>query len=108
MTMTFAIPIVAFLSAIYAVALTTRYGILFADRYPWLAFSFGEMLVILLVALLGSVTAVELFLLNAAGAVPMVLRWAYLDIAHIARRNLRAIYERETKAVAGRSGAEAD
>ena len=106
MTMILAIPIVTFLSAIYALALMTRYGVLFADRYPWLAFSLGEMLVILLVALMGSVTAVELFLLNAAGAMPMVLRWAWLDIAKSSRRNLRAIYEAE--ALAGRGGAEAD
>jgi hypothetical protein len=83
-------------------------GILFTDRYAWLAFSFGEMLVILLVALLGSVNAVDLFLLNAAGAMPMVLRWAWLDIARTSRRNLRAIYEREAQEMAGRSGATQD
>lgn len=107
MTMTFALLGVFFFSALYAVALNTGFGKHFADKYAWLAFSLGELIIIAAVAVLSNVNAVELFLLNAAGALPMVLRWAWLDIASTSRKGLRAIYE-ETSTMAGERRASQD
>lgn len=107
MTLTFAVPIVFFFSTLYAIALNTAWGKQFADRYAWLAFSIGELIIIAAVGVLGTVNAVELFLLNAAGAFPMVLRWAWLDITSTSKKGLRAIYE-ETSALAGERRAAQD
>ena len=50
MTMTFALLGVFFFSALYAVALNTGLGKQFADKYAWLAFSLGELIIIAAVA----------------------------------------------------------
>ena len=107
MTMTFILLAIFVLSSLYAIALNTTIGRSFADKYAWLAFSLGEMIIIGGVAVLGVVDAVTLFLFNASGALPMVLRWAWLDIADTRRVGLRKIYE-SSQALAGRSGTEAD
>ena len=100
MTMSFYLVSVFILSSLYAFIITTKPGKRFTDLYPWLAFAFGEMIIILHVAVIGSINATDLFMLNAAGAVPMVARWAYLDIVNDNRRTLRTIYG-ETEAMAG-------
>lgn len=107
MTLTFAVPIVFFFSTLYAIALNTAWGKQFADRYAWLAFSIGELIIIAAVGVLGTVNAVELFLLNASGAFPMVMRWAWLDITATSKKGLRTIYE-ETAAMAGERRAAQD
>ena len=106
MTMTFLLVAIFILSSLYAVALNTNIGRSFADKYAWLAFSLGEMIIIGGVAVLGTVDAVTLFLLNASGALPMVLRSAWLDIADTRRTGLRKIYEAQS--MAARGGTEAD
>lgn len=92
MTMTFAMSSVFVLSCLYAVAITTKSGQRFTDAYPWLAFALGELIVIGAVAVMGEVNATDLFLLNAAGALPMVGRWAYLDLTADYRHTLRTLY----------------
>lgn len=93
MTMTFALSFVFILSCLYAVAITAwKPGYQFAQRLDWLAFALGELMVIGAVQVMGSITAQDLFLLNAVGALPMVLRWAYLDLAADNRRTLRTLY----------------
>lgn len=99
MTINFYLVSVFIIASLYAFIITTKPGRRFTDLYPWLAFAFGEMIIIAAVAVMGTVNATELFLLNAAGALPMVARWAYLDITHDSRRTLRAIYG-ETEAMA--------
>ena len=106
MTMTLLLVAIFILSSLYAVALNTNIGRSFADKYAWLAFSLGELIIIGGVAVLGTVDAVTLFLLNASGALPMVLRAVWLDIADTRRIGLRKIYEAQS--MAGRSGTEAD
>ena len=108
MTITFLLLATIVLSALYAIILNTPLGKAFADKYAWLAFSLGELIVIGMVAVLGTVDAVTLFLLNAAGALPMVLRWAWLDIVDAKRTGLRKIYNDEAQAMAGRGGVKAD
>lgn len=66
----------------------------------------GELIIIGGVAVLGTVDAVTLFLLNASGALPMVLRAVWLDIADTRRIGLRKIYEAQS--MAARGGTEAD
>ena len=107
MTMTFLLVAIFILSSLYAVALNTSIGRSFADKYAWLAFSLGELIIIGGVAVLGTVDAVTLFLLNASGALPMVLRAVWLDIADTRRIGLRKIYE-SSQTLAGRGGTEAD
>ena len=93
MTMNFALSFVFILSCLYAVAITAwKPGYQFAQRLDWLAFSLGELMVIGAVQVMGTVTANDLFLLNAVGALPMVLRWAYLDLTADNRRTLRTLY----------------
>ena len=106
MTMTFLLVAIFILSSLYAVALNTTIGRSFADKYAWLAFSLGELIIIGGVAVLGVVDAVTLFLLNASGALPMVLRAVWLDIADTRRIGLRKIYEAQS--MAARGGTEAD
>ena len=106
MTMTFLLVAIFILSSLYAVALNTTIGRSFADKYAWLAFSLGELIIIGGVAVLGVVDAVTLFLLNASSALPMVLRAVWLDIADTRRIGLRKIYEAQS--MAARGGTEAD
>ena len=106
MTMTFLLVAIFILSSLYAVALNTTIGRSFADKYAWLAFSLGELIIIGGVAVLGTVDAVTLFLLNASGALPMVLRAVWLDIADTRKIGLRKIYEAQS--MAARGGTEAD
>lgn len=98
MDMNFSLVLIFILSTLYAIAITSwRPGYKLAQRLDWLAFALGELLVIGIVALMGSVTATELFLINASGAVPMVLRWAYLDIIAADRTELRKAYDAATE-----------
>jgi len=92
MTMTFYLSAVLIAASLYAFIITTKAGQRFTDGYPWLAFALGEMIIIGAVAIMGEINATNLFLLNAAGALPMVLRWAYLDLAADNRRTLRTLY----------------
>lgn len=103
----FLIVSVFILASLYAFIITTGPGRRFTDLYPWLAFTLGEMIIIAAVAFMGSVDATQLFLLNAAGALPMVARWAYLDVMNDNRRTLRAIYG-ETEALAEQRRKSAD
>ena len=99
MTMNFALVSIFILSSLYAVLITSwRPGYKLAQRLDWLAFALGELLVIGIVALMGSVTATELFLINASGAMPMVIRWAYLDIITADRDELKRVYDASTVA----------
>ena len=98
MDMIFYLASIFVLSALYAIAITAwKPAYKLAHYMPWLAFSAGELLVILMVALMGSINATDLFLLNAAGAFPMVVRWAYLDITAADRTELRRAYSAETQ-----------
>lgn len=103
MTMTLYLVSVFIIAAFYAFILTTKFGRRFTDLYPWLAFSLGELIIIGAVAVRGYVDATELFLLNAAGALPMVARWVFLNMTDDNRRTLRTIYG-ETQTLAGRGG----
>jgi len=93
MTMTFSMVTIFALSCLYAIAITAwKPGYAFAQRLDWLAFALGDLMIIGAVQVMGCVTATELFLLNAVGALPMVLRWAYLDLTADYRHTLRTLY----------------
>lgn len=103
MTLDFAIGSILVLSSLYAFVITSwEVGLRFASRVDWLAFAIGELLIIVIVSFLGSIDAKSLFLLNAAGAFPMVIRWFYLNDKQDHRRELRATYA-ATQSLADRS-----
>jgi len=66
------------LSGFYATWLCSTTGQQFANDYTWLAFSIGEMIIILAVAWFGQIDALRLFVLNVVGAFPMIVRDVYL------------------------------
>lgn len=107
MTMTFYLWAVLIAASLYAFIITTQPGQRFTETYPWLAFALGEMIIVAAVAMMGTVNATDLFLLNAAGALPMVMRWAYLGLAADNRRTLRTLYG-TTQGLDGRERTDTD
>ena len=103
MNLDFALGTIFVLSLLYAVVITVwDVGLRFARSVDWLAFAIGELLIIVVVSRMGCIDAISLFLLNAAGAFPMVIRWFYLNDKQEHRRELRATYA-ATQSLADRS-----
>ena len=104
MTLDFALGAIFVLASLYAIVITQwEAGLRFARSVDWLAFAIGELLIIFIVSFMGCIDAKNLFLLNAAGAFPMVIRWFYLNDIKEYRRGLRTTYA-STQQMADRSG----
>lgn len=102
MTAIFAAVVVFVLASAYAVLITALpAGREFAEQEPLLAFTLGELMIIGVVALgLGTVDAQQLFLLNAAGALPMLMRKAVIDAEVKRAAKQRREFDAETEKVA--------